>query len=342
MTHVRLPRRAAGSRKIGTRISACVAAGMLLVAATTVSTISAAAAKPARPAANAAAFSFGVITHTSTRGGDDTLLRETIEATDADSLAFVVANGIKAPPEPCSDKLYFRRKELFQGAKNGLIVSIAAGDWSDCHLDNGRSVAIERLNRVRDLFFGEEFSFGGSRLPLMHQSATPKYRTYVENMRWEIGNMIFATVNLPFNNNGYLPAAGRNGEFEDRMVANRDWLHRLFGVASQKNAAGIVLFCDGDPLVAPDALTRIGFGYGRDGFEGIRAQIKALSARFRGRVLLVHGAETGTVAGNDTITWKDNLGAVGVAPGWLKVNVDPAAPALFSVGTAGGTKSAAQ
>jgi hypothetical protein len=33
---------------------------------------------------------------------------------------------------------------------------------------------------------------------------------------------------------------------------------------------------------------------------------------------------------------------VGVAPGWLKVNVDPAAPALFSVGTAGGTKSAAQ
>ena len=300
------------------------------------------AALSATATAQPSTFSFGVITHTAAGAAGDTKLREAIEATDADSLAFVVANGVKAQKEPCSDKLYFRRKEMFQDAKNGLIVSIAASDWSNCHLDSGRSIAIERLNRVRDLFFGEEFSFGSSRLPLMHQASTPKYRTYVENMRWEIGNVVFATLNLPVNNNGYLPAAGRNSEFEDRMVADHDWLRRVFGVASQKNAAGIVLFCDGDPLVPPDALTRIGFGNGRDGFEEIRAQIKALSGRFRGKVLLVHGAETSMASGSDTIAWRGNLGAVGVAPGWLKVNVDPAVPVLFSVGTAASLRTAGQ
>lgn len=293
-------------------------------------------------------FSFGVIAHTATASADDGQLRDGITSSDADNLAFVVVNGIKATSEPCSDKLFLRRKAVFENAKNGLIVSLAASDWTACTKDHGESVAIERLNRIRDLFFNDEFSFGGSRLPLVRQARMPRFRTYVENLNWDVGNTMFATLNLPANNNGYMAAAGRNNEFEDRMIANREWLHRLFGVAAQRNAAGIVLFCDADPMTIPDTVARIGSGARRDGFLEIRKQILAHSARFAGKVILVHGQggrqERSSVPGETSVSrivWHGNLGTVALASGWLKINVNPAAPMLFAVDSPA-SKTAAQ
>ena len=285
------------------------------------------------PAASAppVGFSFGIIAHTASRAPDDAALREAIAASDADNLAFVVASGIKAAHEPCTDNLFFRRKELFQSAKNGLILSIAASDWSGCKTESGHSSAIERLNRIRDLFFDNPYSFGASKLPMTRQANMPKFRTYVENVRWDIGNMVFATINLPANNNDYLPAAGRNNEFDDRLIADRDWLHRIFVVATQKNAAGIVLFSDGNPLAVPDLVARIGFGVRRDGFTEIRKQILTLSARFAGKVLLVsgHGSNPRTEA--EGIVWHNNLGTVSPGSGWLKINVNPGGALLLAV-----------
>lgn len=286
------------------------------------------------------AFSFGVIAPTTTRAADEAGLRDAILATDADNLAFVVSSGIKTAQEGCSDKLFFKRKELFQGAKNGLIVSISASDWSNCKADNGRSMAIERLSRVRDLFFEDDFSFGASKLPLTRQASTPKYRTYVENLRWDVGNLVFATVHLPSNNNDFVAAAGRNSEFDDRLIADRDWLHRVFGVATQKGAAGIVLFCDGNPLAPPDAMGLPGQGARRDGFAEIRKQIVALSTRFPGKVVLIHGREGASGASGAsaaTLTWRGRLGAVALGSGSVKITVDPAAPALFALSTPGTT-----
>ena len=279
-------------------------------------------------------FSFGVIGRASTAATDASMLRETIAASDNDNLAFVVVNGIKSVNEPCTDKLYFQRKELFQSAKNGLIIAIGASDWSDCANTRGQSTAIERLSRVRDLFFDDEFSFGASRLPLTHQASTPKYRTYTENLRWDIGSLAFATVHLPSNNNDYLVAAGRNSEFEDRMVADRDWLHRVVSVATRRNASGIVLFCDADPLTRPDLLARIGWGGGRDGFAEIRKQLHDLAQRFAGKILLVHAAP-GTSTEPGQIAWQGNLGSVSVASGWMKITVDPQVQALFTASSAG-------
>ena len=281
--------------------------------------------------AQPAAFSFGSIAHTGAHSADDAALREAIDATDADSLAFVVVNGIKAASEPCTDPVYLRRKALFGSAKNGLLVSVASSDWSECTRGDGRSVAVERLNRVRDLFFADDFSFGASRLPVTRQATMPKYRAYAENMRWDIGNIVFATVHLPANNNDFVPAAGRNAEFEDRMIADRDWLHRVFRIALQKQAAGIVLFCDGNPLTLPDVSSRPGIGPARDGFAEIRKQILALSARYSGRILIVLNGAPATTPVAGLITWQGNVGITGASAGWLKLTVDAATPALFSV-----------
>jgi hypothetical protein len=283
--------------------------------------------------AQAADFSFGVIGQAFLRNKGDAAtaensLRGALADSDADNLAFVVVNGIKTAAEPCSDQLYTQRRDLLDAAQNGVILSLAANDWVACKNKAGKSTAIERLNQIRELFYDGEMSFGASKLDLMRQSATPKFREYVENSRWEFGEILFATINLPANNNHYRSDGGRNGEYEDRLIANRDWLQRLFAIAKNKKLAGIVLFSDADPLSpllqrAPELRGQ------RDGFNEVRQQLTALSAKYAGHVLLVHSQHSGTASRD--IVWSGNLGTLASATNWSKVNVDPARPAVFSV-----------
>jgi hypothetical protein len=272
-------------------------------------------------------FRFAVIGHPfSDSLGDDTALRKALAETDEDNLAFVVVGGIKSPAEPCSDRIYEQRKALFEYAKNGVIVSIAASDWSECRYSNGRPAAVERLNRLRELFFTGDFSLGASKLPLVRQSAIAKFRDYGENVRWEFGNIMFATLNLPANNNRYLSAAGRNNEFEDRLIANHDWLQRVFTFSKQKKAPGIVIFCDGSPVTEPTGLNGM-----RDGFAETRQLLETLTAKFPGKVLIIHNRIPISGATSTDIAWRCNLGGLSVASGWTRLTVKSGRATLFSV-----------
>jgi hypothetical protein len=177
---------------------------------------------------------------------------------------------------------------------------------------------------LRELFFADEFSIGASRIPLVRQSATAKFRSYGENARWEFGDIMFATINLPNNNNHYRSEAGRNSEFEDRLIANRDWLHRVFIYAKGKKMDGIVLFCDGDPIAKPNRA-----GLKRDGFAETRQQITALASRFPGKVLIVHGRAEPDAS--KAIAWQGNLGVLEAGAPWIKLNVTPSRPSLFAI-----------
>lgn len=274
--------------------------------------------------ASASEISFGIISHTFGAAQDESVLRNAIVESDADNLGFVVANGIKSSAEPCSDQVYSDRKLLFDSAKNGLVVSLAASDWAGCRNKAGKSLALERLLRLREMFFGEDFSLGASRIPLLRQSTSPKFRNYTENARWELDDILFATINLPANNNHYLSEAGRNSEFDDRQIANRHWLQRIFMYAAYKKLSGIVLFSDGNPL-QPALRGK------HDGFADARQRITALSKKFPGKVLLIHGPITDRSAPMPQIEWRGNLGSLAASPGWLKVTARDTDPMLFAV-----------
>lgn len=269
----------------------------------------------ATPAAIAQdSFQFGVISHAFGANAGQATLRAALIESDADNLAFVVVNGIKSASEPCSDALYSARHDLLEEAENGIIITLAASDWMMCRNRNG-SLAGDRLNRLRELFFSEEFSFGASKLPLLRQSLTPKFRSYAENARWEFGKVLFATINLPSPNNHFVLDGGRNSEFEDRLIANKDWLQRLFLLATQKKLTGVVLFADGNPLALSSQRS---FLHGqRDGFAETRQRITTLAAQFHGKVLLIHGANPQS-ASQASIVWHGNLGSIAVVPGWSK------------------------
>ncbi|MEN9866647.1 MAG: hypothetical protein RL748_2237 [Pseudomonadota bacterium] len=246
----------------------------------------------AAPLAHAAALRFGVLNQSSELGAD-------LAALNNDNLAFIVVNGLKTSKEPCSNALYQQRKSALEASEHSVIVSLTANDWAYCPNPDA-------LGQLRELLFDGELSLGSSKLPLTHLSANRKFRRYTENVRWELNGVLFATIHLPGNNNRYRMEAGRNGEFEDRLVANRLWLQRLFALAQQNKVRHLVLFSDGN-LWQPHAKNR------RDGFLEIRNQITQLSGKLRGKLLLI---DQRPEQGADTIQWRGNVGHVSLSAGW--------------------------
>lgn len=252
----------------------------------------------------------------------DGLIRES----DEENLAFLASIGIKQTGEACSDALYQQRKTMLEGAKNGVAYVLAGRDWIGCTTQDGQSVFAERLTHLREVFFSSHFMLGESKLPQSTQSAMPQFRVYEENRRWQVGGIQFATLNVPAQNNHYLPYGGRNGEFEDRVVANRAWLKNLFAIAERRKSPGVVLFMDGDPRLITSGrspkTSRV-----RDGFLELRKQLQTLTGGFRGEVLVIHqdGRPAGAPAGRHQksgrakIRWNGNLGDVSLEEGSLTV-----------------------
>ena len=287
-------------------------------------------------------FAFGVIGQPA-RGqntpNESAPLEQALSESDGDSLAFVAVDGFKRADEPCGDDLYSQRFNLLANAKNGVILVPAGSDWSDCRNPAGKQDSLERLERLRDQFYPDEFSLGASKIPLIRQSITPKFRIYAENVRWEVGNVLFTSLNLPAANNRYRTDAGRNSEFEDRAIATREWLHRSFANARFKSMAGVVLICDGDPLAKPIK------GVQRDGFAEVRQQLMQLAGKFPGKVLVIHNHVEAKAqqalpqqnASRPGIVWHGNLGELELSGDWTKISVKAAGPAaaLFSAAPGG-------
>ena len=173
-------------------------------------------------------------------------------------------------------------------------------------------------------------------------SSTAKFRSYAENAHWEYGKVLFATINLPANNNHFRAEAGRNSEYEDRLVANRAWLHRLFTLAARQKMHGLVLFSDGDPRVtAEEGFSLLSsFQSKQDGFAEVRKQIRGMAEKYKGKVLLIDAQRGAAGAGEPAIQWRGNVGHLNMSADWAEVQVAPGAATLFTI--KGGGAEAAQ
>jgi hypothetical protein len=277
------------------------------------------------------AHRFAVIGHGFTDGGDKHL-KQALADNDDGAVAFLVVTGIKGANEPCTDKLYQKRRDLIDEARRPVVVLPAGSDWTECRNTAGRSNAIERLNRIRELFYGEPETLGARKLSVTRQSMSPRFRSYAENAHWSVGKVLYATINMPANNNHYLNEAGRNSEYEDRLVANRFWLNRLFAIARRDKLEAVVLFSEGDvkALSQPTGLQALlrDAAPDNDGFAEPRRLILSLAQKFHGKVLLVDGTR---VRGRPAIEWRGNVGHLAAGADALEVVVDPAAKTLFKV-----------
>jgi len=279
----------------------------------------------------AATFQFAVIGHNFRSSAEETPLRQAITGAAQQAPAFIVATGIKAASEPCSDSLYAQRRSLLNDSSAPLIVALAGSDWSACQNSAGRSAAVERLNRLRELFYGDAASLGARRLTVTRQSGTAKFRNYAENAHWQVGKVLFATINLPANNNHYRTEAGRNSEYEDRLVANRAWISRLFALAQRQKLQGLVLFSDGDVSVQETGLLDLlpSLRNKQDGFAEPRRQIRTLAEKFTGQVLLIDAQ--GNPGAEPVITWRANVGHLSLAAWQAEIGVTGGSAPLFTL-----------
>lgn len=283
------------------------------------------------------AHRFAIVGHRAAEGGEAALKEALLEAKDED-LAFLVVTGIKGAGEGCGDRLYQKRRDLFDKARRPVILSLSGNDWTGCRNSADRSNAIERLNRLRELFYGEPESLGKDKLPLMRLSSSPRFRSYAENAHWQVGKVLYATINLPAANNHYLAAAGRNSEYEDRTVANRFWLNRLFAIAKQDKVDAVVLFAEGNmqPFLQPANGLRALLQRtpaGQDGFAETRRQLQQRAAGFKGRVLVVDSAGLPRDA-RPAIAWRGNLGHLSVGAHAVEVRVAGKGENVFMLGEA--------
>ncbi|GAA4332018.1 hypothetical protein GCM10023144_21480 [Pigmentiphaga soli] len=241
--------------------------------------------------AAAQGFRFALLGQTPARPVDEPVLIQTLAQIGSEADLAVHVGAIKGRGERCDDAVYQRRRELLQASPVPLVLTPGDEDWADCDQESGgRFAPVERLNRIRELFFDADQSLGQLQLDLQRQSDTARFRGYPENARWEYGGVVFATFNMPGNFNNFRPGAGRNGEYEDRILANASWLRQAFAAASREKAQALVLAFHANPHFEGNRDDRRAAD-GRDPYGDFKLLLARLASRFPGQVLVVHASD---------------------------------------------------
>jgi hypothetical protein len=203
--------------------------------------------------------------------------------------AFAVHLGdILGSDERCDDEILLRRRDQFDSVTTALVYTPGDNEWTDTHSEKaGRFEPRERLARIRELFFAEERSRGRTPLPLVTQRRDAAHARFVENARWTIGGVVFATVHVVGSHNNHQPKVpGALEEWRERDAANAAWVRDVFAAAKSGAAPGVALFFQANPI-----------GAGREGkdddpgFELFLATVENEARSFGRPVLLVHADE---------------------------------------------------
>lgn len=203
--------------------------------------------------------------------------------------AFTVHCGdIHSGGEPASDERFLAVRDWFDAFHHPLIFTPGDNEWTDAHRESvGRYEPQERLAKLRELFFADERSRGAKPMALVTQRRQAGFEKFVENARWTVQGVVFATIHVVGSNNNLQPEIpGAVEEFAERDMANIAWLKAVLAEAHATNAPGVALFMQAQPF---------GYVWGVEGFlPGFEAFLTALEQEVRafGRpVLLVHADE---------------------------------------------------
>jgi len=238
---------------------------------------------------NAQPVSFGLFGDVPYSNYEREQLPHMLSAMGRENLAFVVHDGdIKNGSSVCSDEVFLDILGVFNASPVPLIYVPGDNEWTDCHRrNNGAYDPVERLRKLRSVFFASETSLGQKTIALERQSRDPAFSEYRENVRWRAGGALFVGLNLPGSNNAYHGATRGQGpvpEFIERAKANRAWLAQSFALARAEKLAGILIVIQADPEF--DAVSA---GHAKPGYADFIAQLREETLAFDGQVVLVHG-----------------------------------------------------
>jgi len=223
----------------------------------------------------AADFTFGALGDTPYTRFEEALFPGLLAGMSDEDLAFVVHVGdFKAARARCSDELFRQRREWFDLVLHPFVFVPGDNEWTDCHgFQAGGYEPLERLTKLRELFFQGEESLGQRRIRLARQGPE-----YPEHARWRHEHVLFLTLNVPGNANN---ARAVPEEFRNRSAAVNRWLEQSFSLARGSRLQAVVIFMQANPWASPSNRY---FGY-----RELLAALAREALGFDGEVLLVHG-----------------------------------------------------
>lgn len=237
------------------RIAAIVLAALPLVAGIAVPAVAAPGAPTDTAAVDAKpAFSFAVIGDTPYGAGAVATFPEHVAQLNADtSLDFVVHVGdIKNGSSVCSDDYFKQIRADFDAFTHPLVYTPGDNEWTDCHrTNNGAYNPLERLAKIREVFFNNPGKTLGATMPVKSQAD----QGLPENVRFSSNRVAFAAINVPGSNNASQPWTGRGNtaetpeqaaEVASRTAADIAEIKETFAQAKQRNDRAVVIFQQAD------------------------------------------------------------------------------------------------
>lgn len=285
-----------------------------------------------------ARFAFAIVGDAPYNALEEREFARELEEINQQDLAFVVHVGdIKGGISPCTDALFARRLQQFESVQHPFIYVPGDNEWTDCHRSGADP--LERLAKLRELFYAGDESLGARKFELERQSTDPRYAEYRENVRWRYGGMLFIGLNVPGSNNNLGRTAQMDAEYARRSAANAAWLNQGFALAKKNGAAAVFIVMQADPHFEG------GFRRPRgapDGYAALRQELLAHTRAFAKPVILIHGdthryrfdhplVDPATQQPVENFTRIESFGSPLVD--WIRVGVDAAGPQLLTLRT---------
>jgi hypothetical protein len=252
----------------------------------------------------------------------------------ADSrLQFVIhAGDIKSGSTRCDDALYENRLRAFTAFTLPFILTPGDNEWTDCHrANNGAYDPLERLAKLRQMFFSGDSSLGQRTIPLTRQSEEARYSLYRENELWTHGGLVFAALHIIGSNNNLGRTPENDAEYKARNQATLDWMRTAFALAKTNRFDGVVLVFQAEPYFP---LISEGKAKTTAGFTDTLRVMQEESQAFGKPVLAIHGDSHffrfDKPLARDDGKVLDNFFRLEV-PGeadahWVRVDIDPTTP----------------
>jgi hypothetical protein len=200
------------------------------------------------------AFTFGVIGDIPYGDAEIAKFPARIQDINADrDLKFVTHVGdIKNGSSVCSDEYFANIRTQFDTFEHPLVFTPGDNEWVDCHrTNNGAYNPLERLDRLREVFFNEPGKTLGATMPVK----TQENLGLPENVRFEQNRVAFSVLNVQGSNNSLQPWTGLGettatpeqlAEVEHRTDAVLAQIRETFADAGRRNSRAVVLMTQAD------------------------------------------------------------------------------------------------
>jgi hypothetical protein len=249
--------------------------------------------------------------------------RLVLEDLDTHDLASVISIG-DIFWRPCTDDMYWRTREQFDGLRHPVIYTPGDNEWFDCwEPPSGAFMPQERLARLREIFFNPSTqSLGRRKITLVSQP------DLVENVGWTEYGVAFATVHLIGSANGMRAFPARTSADDAaarrRTEAAATWIRESFGAARTSNASAVVIALHGNVFDEEPK--------DREPFQPFLNALQEEVERFKRPVLVTHGdAHVFTVDQPLELANLTRLEVPGSPQvGWVRVTVTPGARSPFA------------